>query len=81
MTEKEPPHCNHFVSRKKRYCRMTVRPGEQFCGEHQPARGANDTESDKIRIVCPLDPKQFVLRKNYIKESYFVILVLVTLTI
>lgn len=28
--------CQYFVVRKKRLCRMTVRPGRQYCGEHEP---------------------------------------------
>ena len=26
--------CNFFVQRKKRNCRMMVKPGKRFCGEH-----------------------------------------------
>lgn len=55
-------HCKHFVSRKKRYCRMTVKEGEDYCGEHQ-IEGNRTNETGKIgeskkRIVCPLDNKQ-----------------------
>ncbi|XP_044261825.1 tRNA:m(4)X modification enzyme TRM13 homolog isoform X1 [Tribolium madens] len=61
----EPPHCNHFVVRKKRFCRMSVKPGDRFCGEHQPAGATND---DKIRIVCPLDPKHTCYAHNLRKH-------------
>ncbi|EFA11905.1 tRNA:m(4)X modification enzyme TRM13 homolog-like Protein [Tribolium castaneum] len=61
----EPPHCNHFVIRKKRFCRMTVKPGDTFCGEHQPAGATTD---DKIRIVCPLDPKHTCYAHNLRKH-------------
>jgi tRNA:m4X modification enzyme len=63
------PHCRHFVMRKKRYCRMTVKSGEEYCGEHQlPHASSGNKESgavsdQKIRIVCPLDPKQLVSNK------------------
>lgn len=30
------PQCQYFVVRKKRLCRMTVRPGRNYCGEHEP---------------------------------------------
>ncbi|XP_028035654.1 tRNA:m(4)X modification enzyme TRM13 homolog isoform X1 [Bombyx mandarina] len=52
--ESNGPQCQYFVLRKKRLCRMTVRPGNQYCGEHQPP--PNDCLSDK-RIACPNDPK------------------------
>ncbi|KAF5302490.1 hypothetical protein FQR65_LT08580 [Abscondita terminalis] len=54
------PHCNHFVIRKKRYCRMTVKTGEKYCGEHQInsiSEGTSANQSNKKRIICPLDPK------------------------
>ncbi|KAF5305500.1 hypothetical protein FQA39_LY01591 [Lamprigera yunnana] len=53
------PHCNHFVIRKKRFCRMTVKPGEEYCGEHQINQieeGVGNVAASK-RITCPLDPK------------------------
>lgn len=61
-TQEKNPHCKHFVIRKKRFCKMTVKSGEEYCGEHQKIveREAAD-ESDrnsKLRIVCPLDRKQ-----------------------
>lgn len=36
------PQCQHFVARKKRLCRMTVRPGRQYCGEHEPQPRTED---------------------------------------
>lgn len=56
----EPPHCNYFVIRKKRFCRISIIPGGSFCAEHQPLDDKEkDNANDKrIRIVCPLDPKQ-----------------------
>jgi len=52
-------HCMYFVKRKKRFCRMTVREGKRYCGEHQQDAANSDDEViiDK-RVECPLDPKQ-----------------------
>ena len=30
----EKDRCSFFVHRKKRTCRMMVKPGKRFCGEH-----------------------------------------------
>ena len=32
----EPGKCGFYVQRKKRFCRMVVKPGAQYCGEHTP---------------------------------------------
>ncbi|CAK1588846.1 unnamed protein product [Parnassius mnemosyne] len=48
--------CQFYVLRKKRLCRMTVRPGKQFCGEHEPHPMTDDGQDDP-RIPCPNDPK------------------------
>ena len=48
-------HCQFFLDRKQRYCRMSVKKGRRFCGEHQAG------ELNKIideRVVCPLDSSQ-----------------------
>ncbi|XP_045453567.1 tRNA:m(4)X modification enzyme TRM13 homolog [Melitaea cinxia] len=50
------PQCQYYVMRKKRLCRMTVRPGRQYCGEHEPQPRTEDGKDDK-RIPCPNDPK------------------------
>ncbi|XP_068622970.1 tRNA:m(4)X modification enzyme TRM13 homolog [Battus philenor] len=49
------PQCQFYVVRKKRLCRMTVRPGKQYCGEHTPE--PNEAAQDDTRIPCPNDPK------------------------
>lgn len=58
----EETHCMFFVKRKLRYCRMTVKKGNKYCGEHQgmsTEHGCpNKEEFEKKRIKCPLDPKQ-----------------------
>jgi len=51
-------HCMHFVERKKRFCRMTVREGRRYCGEHQRDVAGSDTGDE--RVSCPLDPTQQV---------------------
>lgn len=52
-------HCKHFVVRKKRYCRMTVKKGQEYCGEHQTAESnGNESKDTLLRVVCPLDNKQ-----------------------
>ncbi|XP_034836362.1 tRNA:m(4)X modification enzyme TRM13 homolog [Maniola hyperantus] len=50
------PQCQYFVKRKKRLCRMTVKPGKQYCGEHEPQPKTGDGQDD-TRIPCPNDPK------------------------
>ncbi|CAG5057789.1 unnamed protein product [Parnassius apollo] len=52
--------CQFYVIRKKRLCRMTVRPGKQFCGEHEPHPNPMTDDGqlrDDTRIPCPNDPK------------------------
>ncbi|XP_047027422.1 tRNA:m(4)X modification enzyme TRM13 homolog isoform X2 [Helicoverpa zea] len=53
------PQCQYYVTRKKRLCRMTVRPGHQYCGEHEPQPQTADGQDD-TRIPCPNDPKHTV---------------------
>ncbi|XP_066589491.1 tRNA:m(4)X modification enzyme TRM13 homolog [Prorops nasuta] len=54
------PQCAFFVERKKRFCRMSVKDGKKFCGEHElfnsnTDNNINSNQKDK-RIRCPLDP-------------------------
>ncbi|XP_053699449.1 tRNA:m(4)X modification enzyme TRM13 homolog [Sabethes cyaneus] len=64
--EETPTRCQHFVQRKKRYCKMTVGRGKQYCGEHEPQRPPSTTttgdesETGTDRIPCPLDPKHSI---------------------
>lgn len=66
--------CSHFVTRKKRLCRITVAKGEIYCGEHLPLKELKDGDSDereechRKRIPCPLDPKHTVYEKNLHKH-------------
>ncbi|CAH2088410.1 unnamed protein product [Euphydryas editha] len=55
-TPSNSPQCQYYVVRKKRLCRMTVRPGRQYCGEHEPQPRTDDGKDD-TRIPCPNDPK------------------------
>ncbi|XP_063538029.1 tRNA:m(4)X modification enzyme TRM13 homolog [Cydia strobilella] len=59
------PQCQFFVQRKKRMCRMTVKPGRQYCGEHQPNAEADQTDK---RIPCPNDPKHTCYASKLVKH-------------
>ncbi|GLG98800.1 tRNA guanosine-2'-O-methyltransferase TRM13 like protein [Gryllus bimaculatus] len=58
QNENEPKsgQCNFFVARKKRFCKMTVRKGEKFCGEHRNPDVFKENDL-VIRVPCPLDNK------------------------
>ncbi|XP_055382315.1 tRNA:m(4)X modification enzyme TRM13 homolog [Condylostylus longicornis] len=60
--------CNHYVSRKKRFCKMVVAKGKNFCGEHEPVKGDGKTTNEDCRVVCPLDPKHTVYKRNLQKH-------------
>lgn len=77
MNEEEL-HCKHFVVRKKRFCRMTVKKGEEYCGEHQinscePVDSKN-LDKSKQRVICPLDNKQLSCYIKNILWSLFTII-------
>lgn len=56
-----PGGCQQYVERKKRWCRMSVARGNQYCGEHSRERAAeDDAEVTVLRVPCPLDPKHSV---------------------
>lgn len=40
--------CHHYVVRKSRYCKMIVKAGASYCGEH--------LTGGEGRVPCPLDP-------------------------
>ncbi|EYC12647.1 hypothetical protein Y032_0046g1342 [Ancylostoma ceylanicum] len=50
--------CAYIIPRKGRSCRMLVKAGQKYCGEH-----ANQEEENEDRIPCPNDPKHTVDRK------------------
>uniref|UniRef100_A0A1I8NQ20 tRNA:m(4)X modification enzyme TRM13 n=1 Tax=Stomoxys calcitrans TaxID=35570 RepID=A0A1I8NQ20_STOCA len=62
--------CQHWVKRKKRFCKMTVAKGKDYCGEHAPAVNVGEGQSpeDQDRIPCPLDGKHTVYKKNLQKH-------------
>ncbi|XP_042218011.1 tRNA:m(4)X modification enzyme TRM13 homolog [Homarus americanus] len=49
--------CLFYVKRKKRYCKMLVRAGQQYCGQHLVEEHVNEETIHLKRIPCPLDPK------------------------
>ncbi|CAD6992397.1 tRNA:m(4)X modification enzyme TRM13 homolog [Ceratitis capitata] len=66
-------NCAHWVYRKKRFCKMTVKTGQKYCGEHQPAAELISAEDEiasevNFRIPCPLDPKHTVFKKKLQKH-------------
>ncbi|CAD7084522.1 unnamed protein product [Hermetia illucens] len=60
--------CKHYVKRKKRFCKMTVAKGKEYCGEHLSEAAENLSETTPDRIPCPLDPKHSVYSKNLRKH-------------
>nr|XP_014085816.2 tRNA:m(4)X modification enzyme TRM13 homolog [Bactrocera oleae] len=66
-------NCAHWVQRKKRFCKMTVKTGEKYCGEHQPAIDTalpvqDEASPNKTRIPCPLDSKHTVFKNKLQKH-------------
>ncbi|XP_030371497.1 tRNA:m(4)X modification enzyme TRM13 homolog [Scaptodrosophila lebanonensis] len=69
MTGESTTTCAHWVERKKRYCKMTVNKGSEFCGAHAPANKSSEIEnSDAERIPCPLDPNHTVFKRKLEKH-------------
>lgn len=67
--------CKHFVTRKKRFCKMTVAKDQEYCGEHIPQIEQSAHEDSYIseakkqkRIPCPLDAKHTVYAWNLKKH-------------
>jgi tRNA:m4X modification enzyme len=54
--------CAYFLQTKKRYCRMSVKTGRKFCGEHALLEAANQacptSAATYARTPCPYDPNQ-----------------------
>lgn len=61
--------CGYVVPNKKRPCRMLVKSGKRFCGEHamleegngssaEDHREEEEKKSSKARMPCPYDPNQ-----------------------
>lgn len=69
-TQTQENMCKHFVLRKKRFCKMTVKLGQEYCGEHQKTPIGMDPNGEQsgIRIVCPLDRKHTCYAHNLKKH-------------
>lgn len=63
--QNEIPQCQHWVERKKRFCKMSVGNGKKFCGEHSIT---SESDLSNSRIPCPLDPKHTIETKNLEKH-------------
>ncbi|XP_030228294.1 tRNA:m(4)X modification enzyme TRM13 homolog isoform X1 [Gadus morhua] len=59
-----PGRCGFFVERKRRFCKMIVRTGNSYCGEHADVENGNS----RRRIPCPLDPKHTVFEEQLSKH-------------
>eukprot|EP00116_Pleurobrachia_bachei_P019178 sb/3479440/ len=58
--------CLHFVTRKKRQCKLAALPHNQYCAEHYPRHPSTTTiggEGDP-HIPCPLDPAHSILQSR-----------------
>uniref|UniRef100_A0A1A9W5N8 tRNA:m(4)X modification enzyme TRM13 n=1 Tax=Glossina brevipalpis TaxID=37001 RepID=A0A1A9W5N8_9MUSC len=62
--------CSHWVTRKKRFCKMTVGKNKEYCGEHEPTAELPQGEiaAEGERIFCPLDSKHTIYKKNLRKH-------------
>ncbi|KAM4628536.1 tRNA:m(4)X modification enzyme TRM13 homolog [Polymixia lowei] len=59
-----PGRCGFYVERKSRFCKMIVKDGNVFCGEHANKEDGNT----RRRIPCPLDPKHTVFEQRLSKH-------------
>ncbi|VDO26921.1 unnamed protein product [Onchocerca flexuosa] len=55
--------CSYILKKKNRKCRMLVKRGQKYCGEH-----AICDELNKDRVVCPNDPKHTVNKSQLQKH-------------
>ncbi|MCP9262974.1 Mediator of RNA polymerase II transcription subunit 31 [Dirofilaria immitis] len=55
--------CSYILKKKNRKCRMLVKSGQKYCGEH-----AICDELNKDRIICPNDPKHTVNKSQLQKH-------------
>ncbi|XP_069694498.1 tRNA:m(4)X modification enzyme TRM13 homolog [Periplaneta americana] len=72
-------HCQFYVQRKERFCKMTVKEGEKYCGQHMvvdcTSNGDTSIDSNKeaesqhpVRIECPYDRKHSCYAKKLQKH-------------
>ncbi|KAF8950668.1 tRNA:m(4)X modification enzyme TRM13 [Haplosporangium bisporale] len=65
-----PRQCHFFLPGKRKYCSLTARMGNKYCGEHHfmaeaEAKKTNNSDSNeehpvRKRIPCPFDPSHTV---------------------
>ncbi|VDM95905.1 unnamed protein product [Thelazia callipaeda] len=58
--------CLFIVERKNRQCRMLVKSGHKYCGEHAIYDDLNEE-----RVICPKDPKHTVRKSQLQKHLSF----------
>ncbi|VDK59483.1 unnamed protein product [Anisakis simplex] len=63
MSGEELLRCNYMLPTKKRRCRMLVKKGNLFCGEH-----SIHDPSKSERVICPNDPKHTVKKDELEKH-------------
>ncbi|KAJ2492009.1 tRNA:m4X modification enzyme [Coemansia sp. RSA 2050] len=52
--------CHFFVAAKGRYCPLTIKAGNKYCGEHMVVCDSSSTEPATRRVPCPYDPSHSV---------------------
>lgn len=62
--ESQDKHCLHFIVRKARYCKMTLKEGKDYCGEHLNEDPSEKEELEPGRVICPLDPRHTVYKSK-----------------
>ncbi|XP_059481646.1 tRNA:m(4)X modification enzyme TRM13 homolog isoform X2 [Neocloeon triangulifer] len=74
--EPEKVQCQFFVLKKKRLCRMTVKIGETFCGEHIAHTKPTETldgssvslDEKRVRVPCPFDSTHTCFKSQLAKH-------------
>ncbi|ORX59726.1 DUF715-domain-containing protein [Hesseltinella vesiculosa] len=57
-----------YVPRKRKYCSLKTRPGNQYCGEHLPDDQRDGNENTR-RVPCPFDPNHTVAIKDLVSHK------------
>lgn len=79
-----PRQCHYLLPSKRKYCGLTCKAGNKFCGEHSmfetvdpskdaaAAQGGQTTEGKPLRrrIPCPFDPSQYVFSLRFVGSVY-----------
>ncbi|KAJ3091416.1 tRNA:m(4)X modification enzyme TRM13 [Quaeritorhiza haematococci] len=53
-------HCHFYVKRKQRYCRLDVKKGRSYCGEH----AVFDEKGVEERVPCPYDGNHTITKAD-----------------